>query len=72
MIHLNDVDFAGHTTGFELDNKKYIEAIDLCLKTSEIEVIITSFISQILLVYFLRTFIFPLFSFRNVIDNWHY
>lgn len=28
MIHLNDVDFAGHTTGFELDNKKYIEAIE--------------------------------------------
>jgi predicted AlkP superfamily pyrophosphatase or phosphodiesterase len=28
MIHLNDIDFAGHTTGFELDNKKYIKAIE--------------------------------------------
>ena len=28
MIHLNDVDFAGHTTGFELENKNYIKAIE--------------------------------------------
>jgi predicted AlkP superfamily pyrophosphatase or phosphodiesterase len=28
MVHYNDVDFAGHTTGFELDNKKYIKAIE--------------------------------------------
>jgi predicted AlkP superfamily pyrophosphatase or phosphodiesterase len=28
MVHFNDVDFAGHTTGFELDNQKYINAIE--------------------------------------------
>jgi len=28
MVHFNDVDFTGHTTGFELDNKKYIKAIE--------------------------------------------
>lgn len=28
MIHFNDVDFAGHTTGFEPENEKYIRAIE--------------------------------------------
>ncbi len=28
MVHFNDVDHAGHTTGFELDNEKYISAIE--------------------------------------------
>ncbi len=28
MVHYNDVDFAGHTTGFELTNEKYIQAIE--------------------------------------------
>ena len=28
MVHFNDVDFAGHTTGFELNNAKYIKAIE--------------------------------------------
>jgi predicted AlkP superfamily pyrophosphatase or phosphodiesterase len=28
MVHFNDVDFAGHTTGFEPNNPKYIQAIE--------------------------------------------
>jgi hypothetical protein len=28
MVHFNDVDFTGHLSGFELDNPKYLEAIE--------------------------------------------